>query len=350
MHANRTASRFGTPRLPGRLWFILALEVVHLLRFPLFAGLLAICLTVGCRAQTTQQNPSDAEINRHIEVLVRAQFNVPQDYSVAIGARKPSQIPGYETLPVTFSRGSKTTSSDFLISADGKTLARLETFDLAKDPAFSIDTVGRPIRGNPAAKVTVINFDDLECPYCAKMHQSLFPATQDRYKDKVRFIYKDFPLADMHPWAMHAAVDANCLASQNADVYWTYVDYLHGHGQEVSGEDRDINKSFAALDRIARQEATLAKLDSATLDACLAKQDETQVRASMKEGDKLGIDSTPSIYVDGERIVGWMPEAQLWMVIDRALRAAGEEPPAAPAAPAATQAPAPAAAPKGAGK
>jgi protein-disulfide isomerase len=314
-----------------------------LLRFQFFAGLLALGLAVGCKAQPAQPNPPDAETNRRIEVLVRSQFNVPQDYTVTIGAREPSQFPGYETLPVTFTRGSKITPYDFLLSTDGKTLARLETFDLAKDPAFNIDTAGRPVRGNPAAKVTVVNFDDLECPYCARMHQSLFPSTLERYKDKVRFIYKDYPLSDMHPWAMHAAVDANCLAAQSSDVYWTYVDYLHAHGQEVNGEDRDINKSFAALDRIARQEGTLAKLDSTKLDACLAKQDETQVRASMKEGDKLGLDSTPSLFVDGERIIGAIPEDQVWMVIDRALRAAGEQPPAPPA-------PAPAPGAKGAGK
>jgi protein-disulfide isomerase len=270
------------------------------------------------------------------------------DYIVALGARKPSQVPGYDTLPITFSRGTKSTVTDFLISADGKTLARLETFDLTKDPATIIDTSGRPIRGNPAAKVTVVNFDDLECPYCARMHESLFPTTLDRYKDKVRFIYKDFPLAEIHPWAIRAAVDANCLAAQNGDIYWTYVDYLHAHGQEVSGDTRDPNKSFAALDRIARQQATLAKLDSVKLDACLTKQDETQVRASMKEGDKLGLEATPSIFVDGERVVGMLPKEQLWMVIDRALRAAGEVPPTV--APTAAPKPDAAAPAKGAGQ
>jgi protein-disulfide isomerase len=299
------------------------------LRFQFLAGFLVFGLAIGCKAQLAQPNKPDAGINRRIEVLVRSKFNVPQDYTVTIGERGPSQVPGYDTLPVTFSRGAKSTPINFLLSSDGKTLARLETFDLAKDPAFNIDTSGRPIRGNPAAKVTVVNFDDLECPYCAKMHQSLFPATFNRYKDKVRFIYKDFPL-DMHPWALHAAIDANCLAAQSQDVYWTYVDYLHAHGEEVSGEDRNPSKSFAALDRIAREEATLRKLDSAKLDGCLAKQDDTQVRAAMKEGDELGIDSTPSIFVDGERIVGWVPEEELWKVIDRALRAAGEEPPVVP--------------------
>jgi protein-disulfide isomerase len=270
-------------------------------------------------------------LERHIEVLVRSQYNVPQDYSVTLGARKPSQIPGYDALPVTLSRGAKTTAVDFLISTDNKTLARLETFDLVKDPAFSIDVAGRPVRGNPAAKVTLVNFDDLECPYCARMHQSLFPATLERYKNTVRFIYKDDPLVDLHPWAMHASVDANCLAAQSDDVYWTYVDYLHSHGQEVNGEDRNVQKSFAALDRIARQEATLGKLDEDKLNACMAKQDETLVRASAKEADSLGINGTPALFVNGERIDGAVPAEQVWMVIDRALRAAGETPPAAPA-------------------
>ena len=302
-------------------------------RIHFLVGLLALSLAVGCKAQITAPAQDDAAMNRRIEVMVRSQFNVPQDYNVTIGARKPSKISGYDTLPITLSRGSKSTPVEFLISTDGKTLARLETFNLAKDPASNIDVEGRPIRGNPNAKVTVVNFDDLECPYCARMHTSLFPATLDRYRDKVRFIYKDDPLVELHPWAMRAAVDANCLAAQKGDAYWTYVDYIHSHGQEVSGEDRNVTKSFAALDRIARQEATLAKLDETKLDACIAKQDETQVRASAKEAEALGIDGTPALFIDGERINGAVPEQQVWLVIDRALRAQGEEPPATPETP-----------------
>ena len=307
-------------------------------RIQFLSVLLALCLAAGCKAQAGSQqtalpnSPDTALMVRRIEVMVRSQFNVPQDYTVTVGTRKPSQIGGYDSLPVTLSRGARTTVVDFLISTDGKTLARLDKFDLDKDPIFSIDVAGRPIRGNPAAKVTVINFDDLECPYCARMHQSLFPGTLARYKDTVRFIYKDDPLVELHPWAMHAAVDSNCLAAQSSDVYWTYVDYLHGHGQEISGPDRDTGKSFAALDRVARQEATVGKLDAGKLDACLAAQDETQVRKSAHEAESLRIEGTPALFVDGERVDGAVPEEQLWLVIDRALRAAGVEPPASPAA------------------
>ena len=297
-----------------------------MLRIRMFACLLAIALAAGCKAQTN--TAPDPGLNRRIEVMVRSQFNIPAQVSVRLGQRGHSQIPGYDALPVTLAQGAHSQVVDFLISTDNKTLARLETFDLAKNPLFNIDVSGRPIRGNPDAKVTVINFDDLECPYCARMHEELFPATQDRYKDKVRFIYKDDPLTELHPWAMHAAVDANCLAAQNSDVYWKYVDYLHSHGQEINGQDRDLKKSFAALDRVAKDEGTVAKVDSQKLDACIAKQDETKIRESAHEADVLGVNGTPALFINGERIDGAVPQSQLWMVIDRALRAAGEQPPA----------------------
>jgi len=307
-----------------------------LTRIQIIAGLLALSLTAGCKAQSNpaaaaNQSTLDAAANRRIEVMVRAKFDVPQDYVVSIGQTAPSKIAGYDALPVTLAHNEKSQVVDFLISKDGKTLARLETFDLAKNPVFDIDVAGRPIRGNPNAKVTVINFDDLECPWCARLHQSLFPNTMARYKDKVRFIYKDNPLPpEMHPWAMHAAVDSNCLAMQSGDVYWQYVDYLHSHGQEVTGPDRNLPRSYQALDRIARQEATLGKLDAGKLDACLAKQDESEVKQSLHEAEGLRVESAPAVFIDGERVDGAVPEEQLWMVIDRALRAAGEQPPPMP--------------------
>lgn len=318
-------------------------------RIYFLAGLLVLGCALGCKAQPATPLP-DATLNRRIELMVRSQYNIPGDYTIALGVRAPSQVSGFEALPVSIARNGKTTVIDFLISADGKTLARLEKFDLANDPLFSINVAGRPIRGNPAAKVTVVSFDDLECPFCAMMHQTLFPATLERYKDKVRFIYKDWPLIEKHPWAMRAAIDSDCLAAQSSDVYWLYIDYIHTHGQEVTGDNRDVAKSFDALDRIARQQATLGKLDPGRLDACLAHQDDTQVRASMKEADALRLDSVPALFVDGERISGAVPQSAVWAVIDRALRAAGVEPPpdpakAAPAQPALT-APVPATPPK----
>lgn len=288
-----------------------------------------MALAAGCRAQTA---PIDAQLSRRIEILVRSQFPVPPGYVIQIGARGKSEISGYDALPITFARGEKSTTVNFLLSQDGKTLARLEKFDLSKDPATIISTANRPVRGNPEAKVVLVNFDDLECPYCAQMHQTLFPGTLDRYRGLVRVVYKDLPLVEIHPWAMHAAIDANCLAEQNGAAYWSYVDYLHAHSDEVTGPDRNLAAAGANLDRFARAEGGRAKLNPATLDACLARQDEAPVRASMKEGEGLGVDGTPTLFVNGERISGVVPAAQVWAAIDRALKSEGIQPPAAPGA------------------
>ena len=99
-----------------------------------------------------------------------------------------------------------------------------------------IDTTGRPTRGAKASKVVVVNFDDFECPYCSRMHQTLFPEILKEYGDRITFIYKDYPLVEIHPWAMHAAIDANCLAAQNNDAYWDFADYIHSNQREISNE------------------------------------------------------------------------------------------------------------------
>jgi len=78
-------------------------------RIGLLAGLLALCMAAGCKAQTPP-GTQDLALRRHIEVMVRSQYSVPQDYDVTIGARKPSQIPGYDSLPITLTRETATSS------------------------------------------------------------------------------------------------------------------------------------------------------------------------------------------------------------------------------------------------
>ena len=281
-------------------------------------------------------------LERKIEIMIRAELGVPPQYEMAIGPRQKSDVNGYDTIAVTFSLPSQPNRKqtvDFLLSKDSSTLARLSKWDIGPDPAAMLPTEGRPVRGNPDAKVMIVNFDDLECPYCAQMNAEFFPATLDRYKGLVKFVYMDYPLVEIHPWAMHAAVNANCLAAQNGTAYWNYVDYLHTHGQDISGPDNNLAKSTAMLDKLADQEGTREELDAAKLDACVAKQDDTRIVAEMRAGDKAGVNATPTFFVSGERWAGELEEHQLWIMIDRALKEQGIAVPA-PAPPAATPQPA----------
>jgi protein-disulfide isomerase len=209
-------------------------------------------------------------------------------------------------------------------------MMRISKFDLTNDPYAEImkkiDVGGRPTRGNQAAKVRVVSYDDFQCPFCSRMHQTLFPGLLKEYGDRVVFIYKDYPLEEIHRWAVHAAVDANCLGAQNNDAYWDYADYLHANQQAINGAQGGAG-SNAELDRLATAQAQKHGLDLSKLQACVKAQDEKAVRASIREGQGIGVEATPVIFVDGQRLEGALPVDEIRLALDQALKDAGVAPP-----------------------
>jgi protein-disulfide isomerase len=295
--------------------------LVTLIRRSLFI-LLLICL--GCVAQST---PPD--LARKIEHQVRAFYTIPAAVKVTIGDISPSSdIPGYDTVTVNMDGGDgKTKDYKFLLSKDRATMLRVTKLDLTRDPyaelMSKIDVAGRPTRGAKSAKVVVVNFDDFECPYCAGMHRTLFPEILKDYGDRVTFIYKDYPLVEIHPWAVHAAVDANCLAGQNSDAYWDFADYIHANKKDVDSEKTPQGR-FDALDKMAMLQGQKHNVDVTKLQSCLKAQNEDPIRASMKEADGLGVNATPTLFINGQKIDGAVPIADVRAALDTALRDAGQ--------------------------
>ena len=242
---------------------------------------------------------------------------------LTIGPTRPSEFPNYDALTVTLDNYGKKQDLEFLLSKDHKTLIRMAKLDLTKDPYAElmkkIDLTGRPTRGNKDARVVAVNYDDFECPFCSRLHQELFPAIFKEYGDRVLFVYKDFPLEEMHPWSVHAAVDANCLAAQNNDSYWEYADYLHANQRAIGGNTE--------LDQIATVQAQKHNLDLTKLQACLKTQDDKAVRAALVEGQAIGVSATPAMFVNGVKVDGAVPPNELQAVLDRALKDAGVAPP-----------------------
>ena len=153
-----------------------------------------------------------------------------------------------------------------------------------------------------------------------------FPGLFREYGDRVLFIYKDYPLEEIHPWAVHAAVNANCLAAQNGDAYWDYADYLHGNQHAIDAE-KGREAQNAELDKLAILQAQKHNLDVAKLQACVKAQDEKAVRASMREGEAVGVDATPTMFVNGQKLDGAVPAEDVKQVLDQALKDAGVTPP-----------------------
>ena len=162
------------------------------------------------------------------------------------------------------------------------------------------------------------------------MHQTLFPQILQEYGDKVLFIYKDFPLEEIHPWSRRASIDANCLFAQKNDAYWNFADYIHANQQEVSVE-KDHNAQLAKLDQLTLQQGQKDGLDVPKLQSCIKAQNADAVAASMKEGESLGVEGTPAMFVNGAKIDGAASVPQIRAVLDRALKDAGVAPPVHPA-------------------
>lgn len=290
---------------------------------------LSLLLCLGCSAQSNPQS-SSLDVNQRIERQVHAYFNVPADVNVKIGARTPSEFPNYETVPVTLSRGEKSQTMEFLVSKDGKTLLRMTKIDLTEDPYAAtvkkIDVTGRPVRGNPNAKVTIINYDDFECPFCARMHSTLMTEILPEYGDRIKIIYKDYPLA-MHPWAKRAANNANCLAQEGGTGYWEFADYVHANQRAISGNQKDVQNSFNELDHITLDIGKKHGADATRLQACIKSQPDAAMKASISEGDSIGVNATPTVFVNGERLEGAVDIEEVRAALNQRLLEAGVQPP-----------------------
>jgi protein-disulfide isomerase len=297
----------------------------------LSALLLAAGLTdLGCHAQVPPAGsaPLSPDLARRVEILIRQRAHLTPDDRVTVGPREPSDVPGYDQIEIHLTtEAGKPHDVPFLLSKDGLTLAQLNKFDLSKDPKMAVSAAGRPERGGgQAAPVQIVVFDDLECPFCAKSHQQLFPALLDRYGSQVNVVYRDYPI-EKHPWAMRAAIDANCVAAQSPAGYWNLVDYIHAHANDFGGAEHSLQKALDSLDQLSLDEAKKDKINTEAVAACIKKQDDSAIRASMRLGDSLSVGATPTIFINGEEVDGAYPLVDVFRIVDEALVAAGKTPP-----------------------
>jgi len=286
--------------------------------------LCVLLLVVGCRAQ----GPSGAELDRRIEKQIRASFSYPPYIEITTGDRKPSsEFAGYDEMTVKASFRGQSKSQQVLISKDNKTLLSIVKMDLTKDPLAEtmakINLTGRPVRGNKDAKLTMVVYDDFQCPYCSKMHQTLNDLLKT-YGDRIKLVYKDYPLFEIHPWAERAALDSGCLAKQNAGAYWDFADYVHANPQQIKGEQRPLAGQLAELDKITLDIGKKHSADAAALKQCVETQaTKSELTASVKEAETVGVEATPAVFIDGMKLDGAVPEEELRLVLDKELKSLG---------------------------
>jgi protein-disulfide isomerase len=172
-------------------------------------------------------------------------------------------------------------------------------------PRAEIATAGFPSRGPANAPVTIVEFSDFECPFCKGLYPTM-KLVENNYADKVRVVYRQFPLTTIHPNAQKAAEASLCANDQQR--FWEFHDVMF--------EDQ-TNLSVAAL----KEKAVKLNLDAATFEACLdSGRHAESVRKDVAEGVRLGITGTPTSFINGRYLNGAVPYSDFVRIIEEELQ------------------------------
>ena len=168
-----------------------------------------------------------------------------------------------------------------------------------------IPTAGFPTLGPASAPITIVEFSDFECPYCG----GLFPTLKEietKYADKIRVVYRQYPLTSLHPHAQKAAEASLCADEQKR--FWDFHDSLFGNQQDLT------------VDSLKRRAVEL-KLDAPAFNTCLdsGKHAET-IKKDIVEGSRAGVSGTPAIFINGRLLSGNQPYTSIAQVIEDELQ------------------------------
>ncbi len=180
---------------------------------------------------------------------------------------------------------------------------------LLEEPRVNLNpsAAGHPTLGPNNAPVTVVEFGDFQCPFC-KRSEDAVKAIRNKYGDRVRLVFMDFPLS-FHAHAMQAASAARCAGGQGK--FWEYHDALFADQPKLGPGD-------------LKATAKKLGLDAAKFNACFDKgQYDEAIRKDLDEGHKLNVNGTPTFFIDGRELVGAQPPESFESIIDQELAKTG---------------------------
>jgi len=262
-------------------------------------------LATGVRAQQAQSTTATSTAaalsptQKNIEAYLRHLYAFGTDVPISVGPPKETVVEGLMETTIKVTIGENKETVKFYVSKDGKYLFRGEMSDLSKDPLAEtraqIQSKDAPALGDPKAAVTLVEYSDFECPVCRSLHDVL-RGMLPNYAGKVRVVFKDFPLEQLHPWARTAAIAGRCAYQQDPAGFWKMYDLIYDNQEIISA-----GNAWTKMMDYAGQ----SRLDADAFKTCMASPEAGEaVNASRANGQLLDVNSTPTVFVNGRRMVG----------------------------------------------
>jgi protein-disulfide isomerase len=277
----------------------------------LFAFLILTVFHLPVLAQTTSGSeksptPKTADsspakpgtVESRVEKYLRNLYAWGPAFDVKVGPTKQSPLADLLEVPVTVSMGGQSDTAVVYVSKAGNFLLRGELTDMSVDPFADIRSklhVGNsPSMGPEDAKITLFEFADFECPSCRQVDlilRELLPLHPE-----VRLVFKHYPLTDIHPWAMTAAIASQCAFQQSPSAFWKMHDAIF--------DAQDVISPSNVWDKMQDLAAQVG-LNAELYNSCIINPEtKSQVTSTIEEGHTLTITATPTTFINGRRIVG----------------------------------------------
>ena len=234
--------------------------------------------------------------------LRHAELWIPQ-VAVTIDDPQPSAyLPGFSEVAVHLSYQGQTKDEHYYVSQNGKNIIKGDVYDITKSPFQStldhMKTDGQPSYGKAGAPVTIVVFGDFECPVCKVEADVMRKNLLQTFPDKVQVYFKDFPLESIHPWARAASDAGRCVYQQGPQAFWKFHDWIYDNQEGITPDT--LNSKVMAW-------AGTAGVDAIQLGRCVdGKVSDKEVAQNMADGHALGVDATPTVFLNGRKLVGAM--------------------------------------------
>jgi protein-disulfide isomerase len=243
--------------------------------------------------------PASSQTQKNIEAYLRNLYAFGPDVKLIVGPLKESAVEGIYETNIDVTIGQNKENAKFYVSKDGRFLFRGELSDMTEDPLAEnlaqIRMSDAPALGDAKAPVTIVEYSDFECPVCRNLHDVL-RGILPNYSGKVRVIFKDFPIEQLHPWARTAAIAGRCAYQQKPEAFWKVYDLIYDNQEVISAANAWTKMTDYAVQ---------SGLDPDAFKGCMASPEASAaVNASHANGEKLEVSSTPTVFVNGRRMVG----------------------------------------------